>query len=125
MKDNYTILDVFEYSAEATVIKAKLDSEGVATMFMDEKTIDTDPLLSQAIGGVKLMVLNDHLDKAQKIYTEIRNYAKDDLGREMDCPTCGSNRILVAPLRRKNIFFMLFPFFERKRHNCNDCKLIF
>ena len=124
MNDNYTILDVFEYSAEATVMKAKLDSEGIKTMFMDKKTIDSDPLLSQAIGGVKLLVSNSDLEKARKIYKEIRTYAKDDQGREIECPSCGSHRILVAPLRRKNVFFMLFPFFERKRHICNDCKTI-
>ena len=125
MNDSYTILDVFEYSAEATVMKAKLDSEGIKTMFMDEKTIDSDPLLSQAIGGVKLLVLNEDFKRAQEIYTEIRTYAKDDLGREIACPSCGSHRVLVAPLRRRNVFFMLFPFFERKRHICNDCKTIF
>lgn len=125
MNDNFTILDVFEYSAEATVMKAKLDSEGIKTMFMDEKTIDSDPLLSQAIGGVKLLVWNEDLEKAQGIYTKIRTYVKAEDGSEMTCPSCGSHRILVAPLRRRNVFFMLFPFFERKRHVCNDCKTIF
>lgn len=125
MNDNYTILDVFEYSAEANVIKMKLDSEGIQTMLMDEKTIDTDPLVSQAIGGVKLLVLNKDLDRAVEIYAEIRTYAKDAQGNAMECPNCGSQRILVAPLRRRNLFFMLFPFFERKRHICNDCKTIF
>jgi len=125
MNDNYTILDVFEYSAEASVMKAKLDSEGIKTMFMDEKTIDSDPLLSQAIGGVKLLVSNDDLERAHELYTKIRTYVKDEQGNEMTCPSCGSHRILVAPLKRKNVFFMLFPFFERKRHICNDCKTIF
>ena len=125
MNDNYTILDVFEYSAEASVMKAKLDSEGIKTMFMDEKTIDSDPLLSQAIGGVKLLVLKEHLAKAIEIYNEIRTYVKKENGEDMICPSCQSNWILVAPLRRKNIFFMLFPFFERKRHICNKCKTVF
>ena len=125
MNDNYTILDVFEYSAEASVMKAKLDSEGIKTMFMDEKTIDSDPLLSQAIGGVKLLVLKEHLSKAVEIYNEVRTYIKKENGEDMICPSCQSNWILVAPLRRKNIFFMLFPFFERKRHICNKCKTVF
>ena len=125
MNDNYIILDVFEYSTEAHVMKSKLDSEGIKTMLMDEKTIDTDPMISQAIGGVKLLVHKDDLDNAVEIYNVIRTYVKDEKGNSKTCPSCGSDWILVAPMQRKNIFFMLFPFFERKRHICNKCKTIF
>lgn len=125
MNDNYIILDVFEYSTEANVMKAKLDSEGIKTMLMDEKTIDSDPLISQAIGGVKLLVHKDDFNPAVETYNIIREYVKDEKGNPKSCPSCGSNWILVAPLQRKNIFFMLFPFFERKRHICNKCKTIF
>ncbi|AZJ34195.1 putative signal transducing protein [Tenacibaculum singaporense] len=125
MQDNYTILAVFEYSTEAQVIKAKLDSEDIRTMLMDEKTIDSDPLISQAIGGVKLLVHNNDLEKAATIYNEIRAYVKDEEGNDIHCPKCNSTKILVADLQRKNIFFMLFPFFESKKFICNDCKTIF
>ena len=125
MQDNYTILAVFEYSTEAQVVKAKLDSEDIRTMLMDEKTIDSDPLISQAIGGVKLLVHNNYLEKAATVYNEIRTYVKDEEGNDIHCPKCNSTKILVADLQRKNIFFMLFPFFERKKFICNDCKTIF
>ena len=39
MRDDYTILAVFEYSTEAQLYKSKLDSEGIKTLLMDEKTI--------------------------------------------------------------------------------------
>lgn len=125
MQDNYTILAVFEYSTEAQVAKAKLDSEDIRTMLMDEKTIDSDPLISQAIGGVKLLVHNNDLEKAATIYNEIREYTKDENGNNIHCSKCNSTKILVADLQRKNIFFMLFPFFESKKLICNDCKTIF
>jgi hypothetical protein len=125
MNNDYIILDVFEYSTEANLKKSKLDSEGIRTMLMDEKTVDSDPLISQAIGGVKLMVFKDDLEKAVVIYSEIREYVKGEDGNDMICPSCGSNQILGAPLQRKNLFFMLFPFFEKKRHICNECKTIF
>ena len=125
MRDNYTILAVFEYSTEAQLIKSKLDSEGIKTMLMDEKTIDSDPLISQAIGGVKLLVHNNDLDKGLAVYNEVREYVKDENGNALVCPNCKSHKILIADLERKNLFFMLFPFFERKRFICNDCKTIF
>lgn len=125
MRDDFTILALFEYSTEAQVIKAKLDSEGINTMLMDEKTIDSDPLISQAIGGVKLLVHNSDLERAIVIYNDIRNYHKDENGNDIHCPKCNSTKILVADLQRKNLFFMLFPFFESRKFICNDCKTIF
>ena len=125
MNDSYTTLAVFEYSTEANLVKSKLDSENIQSMLMDEKTIDSDPLISQAIGGVKLCVHNDDLERAAKIYNEIRIYKKDESGNDIHCVKCNSARILVAPLQRKNIFYMLFPFFEKAKHICNDCKTVF
>lgn len=125
MNDNYKILAVFDYSTEAHVTKSRLDSEGFKTMLMDEKTIDTDPLVSNAIGGVKLLVHKNDFEKAAVIYNDIRTYQKDKNGNDISCPTCNSTRILVAPAQRKNVFYMLFPFFEKTRHICNDCKTIF
>jgi hypothetical protein len=125
MRENYTILAVFEYSTEAQLVKSKLDSEGIKTMLMDEKTIDTDPMISQAIGGVKLLVHNSDLEKSSGIYNEIRTYQKDVEGKDMHCEKCSSVKILVAPPQRKNVFYMLFPFFESRKFICNDCKTIF
>ena len=125
MRNDFTILALFEYSTEAQVIKAKLDSEGIQTMLMDEKTVDSDPLISQAIGGVKLLVHNTDLEKATIIYNDIRSYQKDDRGNDIHCPKCNSTKTLVADLQRKNIFFMLFPFFESRKLICNDCKTVF
>jgi len=125
MNDNYKILALFEYSTEAHVTKSKLDSEGFKTMLMDEKTIDSDPLISSAIGGVKLLVHKNDFEKALKIYNEIRSYQKDKNGSDIFCPNCNSNQILTAPIQRKNIFYMLFPFFEKRRNICNNCKTVF
>lgn len=125
MNDNYTLLDTFEFSTEAQLIKSKLDSQNISTMLMDEKTIDSDPLISQAIGGVKLLVLNEDAEIALGIYNTIRAYVKDKNGNSINCPNCNSTRILIAPLERKNIFYMLFPFFEKTKHICNNCKTIF
>ena len=125
MNDDYKIIATFEYSTEAHVTKSRLDSEGFKTMLMDEKTIDTDPLVSNAIGGVKLLVHKNDFDKAVGIYNEIRTYQKDKNGDAIFCVECNSNRMLIAPIQRKNVFYMLFPFFEKTRHICNNCKTIF
>ena len=125
MHDNYTVLDIFEYSAEAQVAKTKLEAEGLQMMLMDEKTVDSDPLISQAIGGVKLLVHNDDVKDARRIYSRIRTYITDENDQLFTCPNCSSNKILIAPLQRKNMFYMLFPFFEKTRKQCTVCNTIF
>jgi len=125
MNKEYTILAVFDYSTEAQVLLARLKVDGIKSQLMDEKTVDSDPLISQAIGGVKVLVHNDDLEKAARLYNDIRIYEKDEEGGDFSCPSCNSTRILVAPAQRKNIFYMLFPFFEKRKHICNDCKTVF
>lgn len=125
MIDNYTILTTFPYSTEAQITKSKLEGEGISVMLLDEKTVDSDPLISQAIGGVKLLVSDSDFEKALKIFNDIRPYEVDVNGNSIYCPSCNANRILIAPLERKNLLFMLFPFFEKTKHICNDCKTIF
>ncbi|WP_456439060.1 DUF2007 domain-containing protein [Psychroserpens sp.] len=125
MIDNYTILTTFPYSTEAQITKTKLEDEGISVILLDEKTVDSDPLISQAIGGVKLLVSNDDFEKALHIFNEIRPYEIDVNENPIVCPSCNSNRILIAPLERKKLFHMLFPFFEKTKHICNECKTIF
>lgn len=125
MIDNYTILATFPYSTEAQVTKAKLEAENIHVMLLDEKTVDSDPLISQAIGGVKLLVHNDNVKEAIKIYNQIRAYEKDKNGNDIVCVNCESTKILIAEPSRKNIFYMLFPFFEKTKYRCNVCNTIF
>ncbi len=125
MNSDYVLLDAFEFSTEAQMVKSKLDAEGVENVLKDEKTVDSDPLISQAIGGVKLFVTKEHALKALAVYNEIRTYEVDKNGNPINCVKCESTRILIAPLERKNLFFMLFPFFESTKYICNTCKTIF
>lgn len=125
MIDNYQVLATFPYSTEAQITKSKLEAEGIIVMLLDEKTVDSDPLISQAIGGVKLLVADNDFEKAVIIYNDIRAYETDEHGNQIPCPSCKSDHILIAPLERKNLFYMLFPFFEPTKYICNACKHIF
>ena len=125
MIDHYTILETFPYSTEAQITKSKLEAEGIRVMLLDEKTVDSDPLISQAIGGVKLLVHNDQINEGLKIYNRIRAYEKDANGNAIVCVNCDSTKVLIAPPSRKNIFYMLFPFFEKRKYRCNVCNTTF
>ena len=53
----------FTYPAETFVIKSKLESEGIECFIKDELTIQSHNFLSNAIGGLKLQVNPNDVEK--------------------------------------------------------------
>ncbi len=123
MKQEFYTLGAFEYVADVQVIKSKLESEGIPVFLRDENTLNTDPLISSAIGGVKLQVYTRDKDKALKIYDRIRPYAVDDSGNPIVCPNCKVARSEVY-YSRKGLLYKLFPFLEPKKYRCTNCEMI-
>ncbi len=67
MPANFVTIYTFNYPHQAMVITGRLDAEGIPYRLIDALTIQSDPLLSNAIGGVKLTVQEDYLDAAKEI----------------------------------------------------------
>ena len=123
MKQEFFILGAFEYAADVQVIKSKLESEGIPVFLRDENILNTDPLISSAIGGVKLSVYSRDKDRALEIYNEIRAYALDESGQPITCPNCKARRSEVY-FSRKSLLHKLFPFLEEKKYRCTKCGVI-
>ncbi len=123
MKQEFYTIGAFEYVADVQVIKAKLESEGIPVFLRDENTLNTDPLISSAIGGVKLQVYTTDRDRAIEIYDNIRSYALDSNGIAVVCPNCKAARSEVY-YSRKGLLYKLFPFLEPKKYRCLNCQMI-
>lgn len=131
MKETFSKIAVFQYSSEAQIIKSRLEAEGIEVFLNDQFTVDTDPLVSNAIGGVKLKVWQEDEDKALEILKTISEYSLDDNGQVIECPICGSHKVeLFTNVRGfKSMFFFLFSFFTtslpiytRYEYRCETCK---
>lgn len=134
MNKNFVTLQVFQYSSEAQIIKGRLESEGIPVVLRDEFTIDTDPFLSQAIGGVKLQVVKKDEAKAREILEEISTYSFDDAGEAMHCPNCNSTKIdYVTTVRDTktiaaflvSILVVALPIYTKYEYRCEECKTKF
>lgn len=123
MEDEFYTLGTFEFPADVQIIKGKLESEGIPVFLRDENTINSDPLISSAIGGVKLQVYSTDKQRATTIYDEVRNYATDEHGRPVICPNCKAAKSEIY-FSRRGIFYKLFPFFEPKKYRCTSCNFI-
>lgn len=78
MKEHcYITIKTFSYPAEAFLIKSRLEAEGIECLLKDELTIQVDPLLSNAIGGVKLQVKESDVEDAMKVLLELGISADD------------------------------------------------
>lgn len=60
----------FWTSYEANIVKSYLESEGIECLLKDELTINADPLLTNAIGGIKLQVPSSQYEKAYHLLDE-------------------------------------------------------
>ena len=86
----------YQYSSEAYLFKAKLESEGIEVFLQNENTINTEPAWSNALGGVKLFVQSENAIKAKEILNSIPEYSVDDKGELLLCPSCGSQKITMV-----------------------------
>ena len=123
MNQKFSTIASFDYPADVQILKGKLESEGIPVFLRDENTLNSDPLISNAIGGVKLQVYSEDKEKALAIYNEIRAYAIDDSGNPVECPNCKAQKS-EAYYERKGLFNKLFPFFEKRKYKCLNCGMI-
>jgi DNA-directed RNA polymerase subunit RPC12/RpoP len=134
MNETFTTIASFQYSSEAEIVKGRLEADGVQVFLSDNLTIDSNPLYSNAIGGIKLKVLSIQVDEAEKILRSIKKYSIDDSGDTIKCPNCNSEKIdLFSTIKDFKslfwfifgIFFSVFPFYTKYKYRCEDCKTEF
>lgn len=131
MENEFEKIGSYQYSSEAIIIKGKLESEGIEVFMADNFTIDTDPLVSNAIGGVKLYVRAEQLDAVKIILSEISRYSVDDNGKAIICPKCESDKVEVGTTVKegKSLFAFLFgfliaggmPVYTKYTYRCSNC----
>ena len=67
----------------------QLEEEGIRAYLQDENIITINPALSGAIGGIKLLVYEAQLPRAEEIISTIEEVYRKSLA----CPRCGAYNI--------------------------------
>ena len=124
----------YQYSYEANIYKTKLESFGIEVFIRDSFTIDANPLISNAIGGVKLYVRNENYINAKKILKSINDYSLDDNGKSIICPNCDNDKIKFQTTIKDfksflaflfSLFFIILPFYTKYKYKCSNCNFEF
>lgn len=134
MDSSWVVVANYQYSSEAQIFKGRLEAEGIQVHLQDEYTIDTDPLMSHAIGGVKLKVRRADKDFAFEILEKMPKYSLRDDGEKVHCPNCNSTQIHYFTTIQDLKSFLAFlgswlvaalPFYTAYEYRCDKCKTSF
>ena len=72
----------------ANIILGRLHSEGIECYLKDEATVTMDPILTNAIGGIKLVVKKENVVAVTEI---LKRYDEEYLNAAT-CPQCGAHQ---------------------------------
>jgi len=106
----------------ANILLSKLQDGCVQCFLKDEFTVTVDPILANAVGGIKLMVKKN--DEAEVF--QILKHFDEDYRRNAVCPKCGSNNIELVPKRNSAnmmaaILSWLFSSYAVSAENIYQC----
>lgn len=73
----------------ANMMLQRLEEEGIRAWLQDEHTVTIDPILANAVGGIKLMVYHEQVPRAMDILQHIEQAYK----KSVTCPRCGSTNV--------------------------------
>lgn len=123
----------YDNSIKANRDKQILADNGILSFIANEQTIQSDWLLSNALGGIQLQVFDNELDKANQVlnafledeFVELEvEHTIENSEFDVVCPKCGSNHLYRNDNPDK-IFGFAMPFLnfgsDQTTYNCYYC----
>src|SRR5260221_7352858 len=91
---------------DAHITMGKLEEEGIRCWLKDENTVTLDPILTNAVGGIKLMVFKEQEERARELLATLDSERRE----KISCPFCKSHNIefVTTPRKPGNWFSVLF-----------------
>ena len=117
----------YDNYVSAQIALGRLQEDGIDCWLKDENTVTIDPILANAIGGIKLMVANNQAGQALDILNSLQAAHKASLS----CPYCKSHNIELVSSPRKPLnwisaittfFFSSYALTVEKNYHCFNCK---
>jgi predicted RNA-binding Zn-ribbon protein involved in translation (DUF1610 family) len=123
--NDLVIIQTFDNFFNANIQLTRLRAAGVECYLKDEYIVTIDPFLSNAIGGIKLMVRKSEEQNVRKLLREMN--AESD--SKLLCPQCGSHKFILVPKRTtENILtaittwlFSAYAVSAENVYQCSDC----
>lgn len=88
----------FDNYIEANIVLSMLMAANINCHLKDENTITIDPLLSPALGGIKLMVHHQHAERAWDLLDE----AEQQYLKSIPCPVCKAHALKTISVTKQH-----------------------
>lgn len=95
---DFVELRSFDNYIEANIVLNMLRHHNINCHLKDENIITIDPLLSPALGGMKLMVHHAHVERAWDLMDE----AEEEYLRKVPCPVCHSHTLKAISITKNH-----------------------
>src|SRR2546423_7796103 len=123
---DFAILQIFDNYIDAHIVMGRLQEEGINCWLKDENTVTIDPILTNAVGGIKLMVPEVQAERAFELLKQFRSEQQAHL----KCSRCGSVNVELVTTPRKvsnwlgvliGLLFTNYALSGEKVYHCFDC----
>jgi len=123
---DFVTIRTFQNYFTAHILLGRFRDSGIDCFLKDEFTVTVDPILSNAVGGIKLIVKKEDEEEANKLLNEF-----DEAYRQSAiCPKCGSKTIQLVPKQTTaNIatalltwIFGSYAISVKNVYQCSSCK---
>ena len=103
---NFVLLQSYDNYISAHIALGQLEENDINCWLKDENTVTIDPMLSNAVGGIKLMVAEIQAQRAAAILNETKQQQKVAIA----CPECGSHdsELVTTPRKVSNWLSVLW-----------------
>ena len=95
---DFVELRTFDNYIEANIVMNMLQHSNINCHLKDENVITIDPLLSPALGGIKLMVHHAHVERAW----DLIDNAEQEYLKSIPCPVCHSHSLKTISITKKH-----------------------
>ncbi len=95
---DFVELRSFDNYIEANIVLNMLQHQDIVCHLKDEHIITIDPLLSPALGGMKLMVHHSQVERAW----DLLENAEAQYLKTKACPVCKSHNLSVVSIKKKH-----------------------
>lgn len=98
MQFDFVQIRSFDNYLEANIVLSMLQDANINCHLKDENIITIDPLLSPALGGMKLMVHHSQIERAW----ELMDNAEQKYLRSVSCPVCHAHALKAVSITKKH-----------------------
>ena len=139
MNEEIITIKTSMFPAEVIVLKFRLEEEGISCFLNDDNIVSVHPLISSAVGGVKVNIKKSDLNKALDVINQLENerkivnekWEKEYYHVDKFCPKCESFLVYTKKhsVIKSVINILFFPLyliiqtFTKKQFYCANCNV--